>query len=188
MTIRKILMCMLAISLIFITVVIYNHKQQPTINDVFEITKKWSPTTEEVYLVRKIDGEWFAIFRNQHSVMIGELKQNWLGLWQIRDEVEEKSTLASIYYPPGKDDEFTWSVTGREEYKIVYYFGQIWNPEIQKVTVETRENFMENVPIITSNGNQFFFKKVKGKFVMPANIKGFSKSGELIYSTIPEKP
>lgn len=41
-----------------------------------------------------------TIFRNQHSVMIGELKQNWFGLWQIRDAIGEKSTLASTYYPP----------------------------------------------------------------------------------------
>lgn len=83
LAIRKIIIGILVISLLFISVVIYNHKQQPTINDVFEVTKNWSPGTEKVYLVKKIDGKWLTIFRNQHIVMIGELKQNWFGLWQL---------------------------------------------------------------------------------------------------------
>lgn len=165
---------------------IYNHKQQPTINDVFEITKNWSPRTEEVYFVRNIDGKWLSIFRNQDSLVIGELKRNWFGLWQIRDDVGEKSPLASTYYPPGKNDEITWSIAEREENKIVYYFGQLVNPKIHEVTIETKGSPVEDVPIITSNGNRFFFKKVKDQLVFPANIKVFSKSGELIYSTLPE--
>ena len=109
MTIRKIIIGILVIPLLFNSVLIYNHKQQPTIDYAFEITKNWSPATEEVYLVRKIDGKWLTIFRNQHSVMVGELKQNWLGLWQIRDEIGVESSLTSTYYPPEKDDEITWS-------------------------------------------------------------------------------
>ena len=186
--IRKIIIGILVISLFFISVVIYNHKQQPTINDVFEITKNQSPETEEVYLVKKIDGKWLTIFRNQHLVMIGELKQNRIGLWQLRDEMGLESSLTSTYYPPEKEDEITWGATEIEEKEIVYYFGQVINPEIQKLTVETNENPAEDVPLITSNGNRFFFKKVKGKLVSPTNIKGFSKSGELKYSTLPEKP
>ncbi len=188
LTIRKIIIGILVIPLLFISVLIYNHKQQPTINDVFEITKNWSPATEEVYLVRKIDGEWLTIFRNQHSVMIGELKQNRLGLWQIRDATGGESSLAATYYPPEKDDEITWSAGGIKEKEIGFYFGQLINPEIQKITVETNENPAEDVPLITSNGNRFFFKKVKGKLVLPTNIRGFSKSGELKYSTLPDKP
>ncbi len=184
--IRKIVIGILLISLLFISVIIYNHKQQPTINDVFEITKNWSPGTEEVYFVRKIDGKWVTIFRNQDSLMIGELKRNWFGLWKIRDDVGEESTLASTYYPPEKNDEITWSIAEREENKIVYYFGQLVNPKIQEVTIETKGNPVEDVPIIASNGNRFFFKKVKDKSVFPANIKAFSKSGDLIYSTLPE--
>lgn len=184
--IRKIVIGTLVISLFFISIIIYNHKQQPTINDVFEITKNWSPGTEEVYFVRKIDGKWVTILRNQHSVMIGELKQNWFGLWQIRDDVGQESSLASTYYPPEENDEITWSLAEREENKIVYYFGQLVNPEIQKITVQTNEKPAEVVPLITSNGNRFFFKKIKAKEVFPANIKAFSKSGELIYSTLPE--
>ena len=185
MAIRKIVIGTLVVSLFFISVMTYNHKQQPTINDVFEITKNWSPGTEEVYLVRKIDGKWVTILRNQHSVMIGELKKNWFGLWQIRDDVDQESSLASTYYPPEKNDEITWSIAERAD-KIVYYFGQIVNPEIKKITVQTNEKPAEDVPLITSNGNRFFFLKVKDKSVYPANIKAFSESGELIYSTRPE--
>ena len=182
-TIRRIIFGLLVISLFFISVLIYNHQQQPTVEDVFETTKNWSPATEEVYLIRKIDGEWLTIFRNQHSVMIGELKQNWFGLWQIRDETGGESSLSGTYYPPVEDDEFTWGANGATEKEIVYYFGQIINPRIQKITV-----FDEDVPIITSNGNRFFFKKLNGDFERPTNIKAFFKSGELIHSTIPNTP
>ena len=186
LAIRKIVIGILLISLLFISVMAYNHKQQPTINDVFEITKNWFPGTEEVYFVRKIDGKWVTIFRNQDSLMIGELKRNWFGLWRIRDDIGEESSLASTYYPPEKNDEITWSIAEREENEIVYYFGQLVNPEIQKITVEINEKPTEVVPLITSNGNRFFFKQVKDKLVFPANIKAFSKSGELIYTTLPE--
>ena len=176
------------IPLLFISVLIYNQKQQPTIDDVFEITKNWSPETEEVYLVKKIDGEWLTIFRNEHSIMIGELKQNWLGVWQLRDETGTESSLTSTNFPAEKDEQITWGATGIKEKEIGYYFGQIINRKIQKITVETNENTTEDATIITSNGNRFFFQKVKGKLVFPINIKGFSKSGNLIYSTLPDKP
>jgi hypothetical protein len=186
LTIRKIIIGIVVILLLFVSVLFYNHKQKPTANDVFKITKNWSPGTEEVYLVRKIDGEWLTIFRNHHSIMLGELKQNWFGLWQIRDEAGGESSLASTYYPPEKDDEITWSMSGSGETETVYYFGQLINPEIQKITVKTSVNPAEDVPVIISNENRFFFKKVKGEFLLPADIRGFSKSGELKYSTLPE--
>lgn len=94
-----------------------------------------------------------------------------------------ESSLSGTYYPPVEDDEITWSANGAGEKEIVYYFGQIINPNIQQITV-----FDEDVPIITSNGNRFFFKKLKGDFVMPTNIKAFSKSGELIHSTVSDTP
>ncbi|MCZ8537721.1 hypothetical protein M9R32_11055 [Paenisporosarcina quisquiliarum] len=96
-----------------------------------------------------------------------------------------ESSLASTYYPPVEDDDITWGAHGATEKEIVYYFGQIINPQIQQITV-----FDEDVPIITSHGNRFFFKKVKGESLLqlPRNIKAFSKSGELIYSTLPDTP
>lgn len=188
LAIRKILIGTLVISLLFISVIIYNHKHQPTINDVFKMTENWSPATEEVYFVRKIDGVWLTIFRTQDTLMVGELKQNWLGSWHIQDDMGQESSLTSTYYPPEKDEEITWSAAESEENKTGYYFGQLLNPEIQKITVETNENPAEDVSIITSNGNRFFFKKVQSKLVFPVNIKSFSKSGDLIYSTLPEQP
>ena len=186
LTIRKILIGIVVILLLFVSVLIYNHKQKPTAHDVFKLTENWSPGTEEVYLVREIDGEWLTIFRNQHSVMIGELKQNRFGLWQILDAKGAKSTLASTNYPTDEDTEITWSVSGSNEKETVFYFGQLINPEIQKITAETSENPAEDLPIITSNGIRFFFKKVHGEFLLPVNIRGFSNSGELRYSTLPE--
>lgn len=156
--------------------------------DVFDSTKNWSLLTEEVHLVKEIDGEWLTIFRNQHSIMIGELKQNWLGIWKLQDERGKESSLASIYFPPGKEDEITWSGSEVEEQEVGYYFGQIINPKIQKIDVETKQDFYEEVPIITTNGKRFFFKKVKGKLVLPVNIRGLSETGAVVYSTLPENP
>ncbi|AWE07392.1 hypothetical protein DCE79_08410 [Lysinibacillus sp. 2017] len=80
---RKIFIGVAIITIILTVFLIFNHKQLPTKDDVFKITNNWSPTTEEVYLVRKIDGEWLTIFRNTHSIMIARLEQNWLGYWEM---------------------------------------------------------------------------------------------------------
>lgn len=186
MSIRKVGIGIVVISVFFISVLIYNHRQLPTIDDVFTTTKTWSPPIEEVKLLGKIDGKWITIFRNHQSMKVGELKQNWFGIWRLQDEMGREEELISTYYPPEKEDEITWSARGVGEKEIVYYFGQVINPEIQKITIETNGGFAEEAPIISSNGNRFFFKKVKAQKVLPANIKAFSKSGELIYSTLPK--
>ncbi|GGM41416.1 hypothetical protein GCM10011351_29480 [Paraliobacillus quinghaiensis] len=118
--------------------------------------------------------------------MIGELSQNWLGFWEIRDKSGNENALSSTYYPPEKGDEITWSAGGEGETETAYYFGQVINPKINKITVETKENFYEDVPLITSNENRFFFKKVNGQVITPINIKGFSNTGELLFSTLLE--
>ena len=164
---------------------IYNHKQSPTKDDVFKITKNWSPATDEVYLVREIDGEWLTIFRNTHSIMIARLEQNWFGYWEIKDDMGYESTLASSNYPPPQAEEFTWSA-GSSGSNTSYYFGQIINPTIKKIEVETQNNFFEDALIISSGENRFFFAKSSGELVMPINIRGFSDTGKLIYSTVKE--
>ena len=186
MSIKQVGIGIVVTSLFFISVLIYNHRQLPTIDDVFTTTKTWSPTTEEVYLLTEMDEKWMTIFKNQHSIMIGELKRNWFGLWRLQDEMGRECSLASTYYPPGREKEFTWSVHGVKEKEIVYYFGQVINPKIQKITIENNGGFAEEAPFISSNGERFFFEKVKGQFGYPINIKAFSKSGELIYSTLPD--
>ena len=183
---KKIIIGLFVIAIIFTSTLIYNHKQQPTKDNVLSVTNNWFPQTEEVYLVRKIDGEWLTIFRSQRSITIARLKQNWLGLWKIKNETGIEAPLASIYHPPGKNDKIVWSSsedgggTG-----IVYYFGQVINPKIQKIKIETTKNIYEYVPLIHTNGKRFFFKKVKGQLVIPVNIKGFSRSGKLLFSSIP---
>lgn len=185
-TIKKIVIGIFVVIFSFNSFLIYNYKQEPTREDVFHATKDWSPRTEEVYLVRKIDGKWLTIFKNQHSIMIGELSQNWLGFWKIKNESGNESTLASTYYPPEKDDDITWSAGGNGEKEIGYYFGQVINSKINKITVETKENFYKDVSLITANEYRFFFKKVKGQVITPTNIRGFSNTGELLFSTLPE--
>lgn len=86
--------------------------------------------------------------------MIGELSRNWFGFWEIRDESGNESTLASTYYPPEKDDDITWSAGGNGEKEIAYYFGHLINPKINKITVETKENFYEDVKLFTSDENR----------------------------------
>ena len=163
---------------------IYNHKQLPTKNDVFKITKNWSSATDEVYLVREIDGEWLTIFRSTHSIMIASLEQNWLGYWEMKDDLGNEKTLAAISYPHVQDD-FNWSA-GSRGINRSYYFGQINNPSIKRIEVETKKDFLEDALIISSGETRFFFAKSSGDLVMPINIRGFSHTGKLIYSTSQE--
>lgn len=135
------------LTVMIIVFLIYNHKQPPTKEDVFKITENWSPATEEVYFVRKIDGDWLTIFRNMHSIMIARLKQNWLGYWEIKDDQGYEATLISTEYPPLEVDEFNWSVGSNEGIRS-YYFGQIINPTIKRIEVETKKNFFEDALII----------------------------------------
>lgn len=110
---RKIFIGVAIITILLTVFLINNHKQTPTKDDVFKITKNWSPATEEVYFVRKIDGEWLTIFRNTHSIMFARLEQNWLGYWEMKDDNGSKTTIAASEYPPSQDDEFSWSAGSR---------------------------------------------------------------------------
>lgn len=171
----------IALIVIMLSVVVYNHLQQPNNKDVFNITKKWSPATEEVILIREIDGQWLTIFRNQHGVRIAELQQNWLGIWKFKNG----RTLASTYYPSSAEDKITWQASRPGEEKITYYFGMVMNPEIDRLEVERRDGLFEEIPFIENEENRFFFKGVEDEsMVMPVNINGFSKSGKLMYSSL----
>jgi hypothetical protein len=178
---KKKLIGIVIILLIFSLIITYNHLQQPTKKDVFNITEKWSTSTEEVYLIREIDGKLLTIFRNRNAVMIAELQQNWFGTWKFRDNTD----LLATYYPPEEHDKITWSALERRtENEANYYFGVVIDPEIDKINIETQDDFYEDVQFIMSEGKRFFFKEVDEPIVMPVNISGFSKSGELIYSSL----
>lgn len=167
-------------TILFSLIITYNHLQQPTKNDVFNITEKWSTSTEEVFLIRKIDGKWLTIFRNQQSVTVAELQQNWLGVWKFRND----TTLSTTEYPSLLENQITWSASGKSKENAAYYFGMVTDPEIDKITVETQDGFSENIQFIKYDGIRFFFKRVDGLLVLPVNISGFSISGELIYSSL----
>lgn len=180
---RKVLIGIAIITILLTAFLIYNHKQLPTQDRVFKITENWSPATEEVYLVKKIGGEWLTIFRNTHSILLARLEQNWLGFWVLKDDNDVEATLVSTYYPPLQEDEFTWAASLTEEGKPSYYFGQLINPEIKKIEIETQKDFFESALIINSGQTRFFYLKLDGEVVMPTNINGFSATGKLIYST-----
>ena len=127
---RKIFIWIVILTVLITVFLIYNHKQLPTYKDVIKITENWSIPTEEVYLVRKIDGEWLTIFRNNQLVMIARLEQNWLGYWEMKDDLGNENTLVASNYPYLRD-EFTWTA-GSKGKNISYYFGQINNPSIKK--------------------------------------------------------
>lgn len=180
---KKIFLSLAVITLSLIGFLLYNHNQTPIKEDLFNITKSWSPPIEEVYLVSEIDGEWLTIFKGTHSIMIARLEQNWLGFWKIKDELGKERTLASSSYPAPQDKEFTWSGHSNED-KYSHYFGQILNPNIKKIEVETQKNSFEEALIINTGEGRFFLAKSSGKLVLPINIRAFSETGELIYSTV----
>ncbi|MFJ7825717.1 hypothetical protein [Psychrobacillus sp. NPDC096623] len=181
---RKLLISIAKITILLTVFLIYNHKQLPSKDGVFNITENWAQATEEVYLVKKIDGEWLTIFRNTHSIMLGRLEQNWLGFWTFKDDNEMETTLVSTYHPPLQEDDFIWGASITEVGKPSYYFGQIINPEIRNIEIETQKNSFESALLINSGQTRFFYLKLNGEVVMPININGFSETGKLIYSTI----
>lgn len=168
------------ISIVLLVIITYNHLQQPTENDVFNITEKWSESAEEVLLIREIDGNWLTIFRIQDFVTIAELQRNWLGVWKFKND----TTLSSTVYPPLIEDQITWSASGQSKENAAYYFGTVTDPEIDKITLETKDGFFESVEFIKYEGIRFFLKRAEGHLVLPVNIRGFSKSGELIFSSV----
>lgn len=181
---RKIIIGIAIISLFLTAFLFINHKQLPTEKDVFKITKNWSPPTEEVYFVKKIDEEWLTIFRNNQSIMIAQLQQNWLGYWDIKNEDGHKGTIAGTAYPPLQEEEFSW--TSGSNGKTSHYFGQIYNPAIKKIEVETEENFFEDALILHTGDARFFLTRSTKKLKMPVNIRGFSEEGTLIHATMKE--
>ncbi|MGP4072960.1 hypothetical protein ACTWQB_10455 [Piscibacillus sp. B03] len=173
----------LIIGIVFATYIIYNHQQLPNQNDVFDITKDWSPPTEDVLLVEKVNDEWLTIFRNQHSIMIAKLEQNWLGNWELRNDVGHDKTLASISYPNHEEKDLAWSANESDQDEYSYYFGQILNPNLAAVEVEVQSNVYEDAKLFTTSENTFFYKKVNKPIHSPVNIKGITASGEVLYST-----
>ena len=180
---KRILIFIVIIATCITGFLMYNHKKSPIKEDVFKITQDWSPVTEEIYLVEEIDGEWLTIFRNTHSIMIARLEQNWLGYWRIKDKFGNESTLATSDYPPPQDVEFTWSGSTSEG-KISYYFGQILNPSIKKIEVETEKNFLEEALIISSGEIRFYLAESSNRLITPLNIRGFNDKGQLVHSTV----
>lgn len=179
---KKLVIETILIVIVFSLFITYNHLQQPTKNDVLHLTEKWSESAEaeEVLLVRKIDDKWLTIYRAPQFAAIAELQQNWLGTWKFKNN----ETLSSISYPPRLEDQITWSASGKSKENTAYYFGMVTDPEITKITVETQDDVFEHAPFIKYEGMRFIIKRGDGPIAVPVNISGYSKSGELIYSSL----
>ena len=179
---RKYLIGLIIVIILFTMYLIYNHNQNPTVEDVFKATENRSQPTKGVYMVSNIDGEWLTIFRNNQSILLARLEQNWLGVWEVKDDFGGITPLSSVSYPPEKNDPFTWSAGGPAGVRS-YYFGQILNSDIKKIEVETKRGNFEKALIINAEVSRFFYIKSEEEVVLPVNIRGFSETGELIYST-----
>lgn len=180
---KNVLLWLAVFTLGLMVFLFYNQQQTPTKQAVVNATKNWSPATEDVYLVEEFDGEWLTIFKNMHGIMIARLARNWIGQWEIQDEQGNERTLASSNYPAPQEQDFTWS--GHEnEAKTSNYFGQILNPSITKIEVETSKNSFEEALIIDTGEARFYLVQSDGALFLPFHIRAFSTSGELIYSTV----
>lgn len=175
---KKVVLGIVLTAILCTLLITYKHLQQPTEQEVLNMTKSRSEAAKEVYLIREIDEQWLTIYRNSQSITIAELKQNWLGTWKLSEE----GALSSTYYPPLEDDQITWSASGKSENES-YYFGIVIDPEIVKITVETQKGIFENAKMLKSDGQRFFLQKAQGPIYLPVNISCYSKSEELIYSS-----
>lgn len=180
---KKILFGIATIALLFTVFILYNHKQLPTKDGVLKITEDYIPAIEEIYLVEKLDDEWITLYRNNQIIMVARLVQNWLGDWEIKDELGYENSLATSDYPPVPDAELIYSASSKAN-KTAYYFGQIINPNIEKIEVETQKNMFKDAHIISDGKTRLFYAKSEGEIFMPININGFSESGIMIYSSI----
>ncbi|MEK4425699.1 hypothetical protein [Solibacillus sp. FSL K6-1523] len=170
-------------ALLFTVFVLNNHKQLPTKDDVLKITEGYIPAIEKVYLVEKLDDEWITLYRNNKTIMVARLVQNWLGYWEIKDELGNENSLATSDYLPVRDTELIYSASSKAN-TTAYYFGQIINPNIKKIEVETQKNVFKEAHIISDGKTQFFYAKAEGEIFMPVNIKGFSELGIMNYSSV----
>lgn len=116
----------------------------------------------------------------QHSETLAELNQNWFGIWQFK----HNATLITTTYPQIVEDQITWSASGKSKENAAFYFGIVTDPEIDYITIETQDDFLESVQLIREGDLRFFFKRGEGPLVFPVNISGYSQSGELIYSSL----
>ncbi|RKD22993.1 hypothetical protein BEP19_12235 [Ammoniphilus oxalaticus] len=175
---KKVLVSLFVIGFIFVSIVMYNHNQEPSREDVFKSTKKWSRPATKVLFLERIDDSWLTIIRMGHGVAIARLEENSLGLWRV------KQLLSSVHYPPAADDEeITWGASGDGQGNT-YYFGQIINPKIKRLTVENKRKIYDDVHLFNVNGDHFFFKEVNEEMELPINIEAYSESGEVIYSSV----
>jgi hypothetical protein len=180
--IKKIAISFLFLIIFLVSLLFYYHQQPPGIDDVFTITKNWSPSTEEVYAVKKVNNEWLTFFRNKNTIFVGKMEQNWLGTWQLIDDTGEQGILAATYYPQ-ESEGITWGASGVGE-RIAYYFGMVSNPNVNRIIVEAQGKEYQDIPFIEANGERFFFIRTEGN-VAPYSFKALSGNGELIFPRPP---
>ena len=103
-------------------------------------------------------------------------------VWNIA--IQTNATLITTTYPQIVEDQITWSASGKSKENAAFYFGIVTDPEIDYITIETQDDFLESVQLIREEDLRFFFKRGEGPLVFPVNISGYSQSGELIYSSL----
>jgi hypothetical protein len=111
------------------------------------------------------------------------LKQNWLGNWQLNDDIGMRGVLATAHYSKSKS--VVWGASGVDK-KTSYYFGMVSNPEVVKVMVFAQGKEHKVSSFIHSNGKRFFFLRTEGNFV-PYTFKALSENGEIIVSAASKK-
>ena len=185
--IKKLLMGILILIVLFSIFLYQNYQKSPTSKDVYKITEGWTPSIDEVLDLKKVDGEWLTFFINEHTLFVGKLEQNWMGSWILMDDEGEKgSVIATANYPPESDNEgVTWGATGIND-KTSYYFGMISNPNVEEIVIVAQGNEYKDIPFIHSKGNRFFLLRTKGN-IIPYSFTALSKDGEIIAPKPPQK-
>jgi hypothetical protein len=93
------------------------------------------------------------------------------------DENRRRNVLGTTSYPQ-ENDGIVWGASGVGK-QIAYYFGMVSNYKVEKIIIEAQGKEYKDVPFLDSNGNRFFFIRVKGN-VVPYSFKALSKNGEII--------
>ena len=176
-SIKKIIIAIACIAL-FTIYIFYNRSQDPTEEDVFRMTKSWKPSTIEIYEVMKRDGEWLAFFRNENSIMVARLEQNWMGTWKTIDYSGIEKPISSLGYPASElGGQLPWKASGYEGGYVIFML--VEDPLIDKLVITTKEKEYDDISFIEIGEKRFVLLNIEEPWY-PFDYQAFSKEGELI--------
>ncbi len=160
------------------SIIYHNFQQSPEAQDVLKNTDDWSKPIDVVF-VENISGEWVTFFRDNEQMYVGLLKQNWIGQWSLEDNFGNEGAVGNVAFDPNLENRtgIVWGVSGVSkggDSLQRYYYGMISNREIDKITLSVDNGRPNNVSLIKSKGERFFFIRKEDTDGVPYEFQAIS--------------